>query len=55
VAITEVVTRTTTWSSPHPLLHCQDFFISFINVHLRSGKQVFKIIILSDPAPGEGE
>jgi hypothetical protein len=41
--------------SPHLLLRHQDFFIPFFDVHLRSGEQVFGIIILSDPAPGEGE
>jgi hypothetical protein len=40
---------------PHPLLRRQDFFIPFIDVHQRSGEQVSETIILSDPAPGEGE
>jgi hypothetical protein len=36
-------------------LHCQVYFISFIDVHLRSGEQVFKIIILTDPTPRKGK
>jgi hypothetical protein len=37
------------------LLRHRGYFIPFVGVHLRSGEQVFGIIILSDPAPGEGE
>jgi hypothetical protein len=37
------------------LLRRQDFFIPFIDVHLRSGEQVSETAVLSDPASGEGE
>jgi hypothetical protein len=40
---------------PPPLLRYQGYFISFIDVHLQLGEQVFRTIVLSDPAPGEGE
>jgi hypothetical protein len=40
---------------PLPLLRHQDYFILFIGVHLRSGEYVSGIIILNNPAPGEGE
>jgi hypothetical protein len=41
--------------SPPPLLRRQSYFIMFINMHVRLGEQVSKIIVLSDHAPGEGE
>jgi hypothetical protein len=31
------------------------YFIPFIDVHLRSGEQVSRTVVLSDPALGEGE
>jgi hypothetical protein len=37
------------------MLRCQDFFIPFVDVYLRSGEQVSGTVILSDPALGEGE
>jgi hypothetical protein len=37
------------------LLHRQGYFIPFVDVHLRSGEQVSGTVVLSDPAPGEGE
>jgi hypothetical protein len=40
---------------PHPLLRRQDYFIPFVDVYLQPGEQVFGTIVLSDPAPGEGE
>jgi hypothetical protein len=40
---------------PPPLLRCQVYFITFVDVHPRSGEQVFETIVLSDPAPGEDE
>jgi hypothetical protein len=41
--------------SPPPLLHHQDYFIMFDDVHLQLGKQISGTVILSDPAPGEDE
>jgi hypothetical protein len=41
--------------SPPPLLHCQGYFIPFIDMHLRSGEQIFRIVILSDPTLEEGK
>jgi hypothetical protein len=37
------------------LLRRQGYFISFIDVYLRSGEHVSETIVLSDPSPGEGE
>jgi hypothetical protein len=37
------------------LLRHRGYFIPFIDVHLRSGEQVSRIVVLSDPAPGEDE
>jgi hypothetical protein len=37
------------------LLRRQDFFILFIDVHLQLGEQVFETVVLSNPAPREGE
>jgi hypothetical protein len=33
----------------------QGYFIPFIDVHLRSGEQVSRTVVLSDLAPEEGE
>jgi hypothetical protein len=57
---TEVEYRTITShqcirSLAHPPLRRQDFFIPFVDVHLRSGEQVSRTVVLSDPASGEGE
>jgi hypothetical protein len=41
--------------SPPPLLRRQGYFVPLIDVHLRSGEQVSRTVVLSDPAPGEGE
>jgi hypothetical protein len=41
-------------SSP-PLLRRQAYFIPFIDMHLQSGEQVSETIVLTDPAPGDGE
>jgi hypothetical protein len=41
--------------SPLLLLRSRCYFIPFIDVYLRSGEQVSKTIILSDPASGEDE
>jgi hypothetical protein len=40
---------------PHPLLRRQDYFIPFVDVYLQPEEQVSGTIVLSDPAPGEGE
>jgi hypothetical protein len=40
---------------PPLLLRRQGYFIQFVDVHPRSGEQVFETVILSDPAMGEGE
>jgi hypothetical protein len=40
---------------PPPLLCRQGYFILIVDVHLRSGEQVFRSVILSDLAPREGE
>jgi hypothetical protein len=40
--------------SPPSLLRHQNYFISFINVHLL-GEQVSEIIILGDPTPRDDE
>ena len=39
--------------SPPPLLRRRDFFIPIVDVHLRPGEH--GTVVLSDPAPGEGE
>jgi hypothetical protein len=41
--------------SPLLLLRRQGYFILFVDVHLQSGEQVSRTIILSDPAPKEGK
>jgi hypothetical protein len=41
--------------SPLLLLHYRGYFIPFIDVQLRSGEQVSRSIVLSDPALEEGE
>jgi hypothetical protein len=41
--------------SPPPLLRRQGYFISFIDMHLQLGEQVFGTIVLSDAAPGDDE
>jgi hypothetical protein len=41
--------------SPLLLLRHRDYFISLVDVHLRSGEQVSGTIVLSDPAPGESK
>jgi hypothetical protein len=40
---------------PLLLLRRRGYFIPFVDVHLRSGEQVSGTVVLSDPAPGEGE
>jgi hypothetical protein len=49
--------HTTNTSSllPPPLMRRQDYFTPFVDVHLRSGEQVSRTIILNDPAPGDDE
>jgi hypothetical protein len=37
------------------LLRRQAYFIPIVGVHLRPGEQVSGTVVLSDPAPGEGE
>jgi hypothetical protein len=37
------------------LLRHRSYFIPFGDMHLRSEEQASGIIVLSDPAPGEGE
>jgi hypothetical protein len=39
--------------SPPSLLRHQDYFISFINVHLWLGEQVSEIIVFNNPTPKE--
>jgi hypothetical protein len=41
--------------SSSPLLCRQGYFIPILDVHLRPGEQAYKIVVLSDPAPEEGE
>jgi hypothetical protein len=38
---------------PPPLLRHQVYFIPIAGVHMQLGEQVFEIVVLSDPAPGE--
>jgi hypothetical protein len=40
---------------PPLLLRHQGYFIMFVDVHLQSGEKVFRTVVLSYPAPGEGE
>jgi hypothetical protein len=40
---------------PLLLLRRRGYFILFIDVHLQSGEKVSGTVVLSDPAPGEGE
>jgi hypothetical protein len=41
--------------SPLLLLRRRGYFIPFVDVYLRSGEQVSGTIVLTDPAPGDGE
>jgi hypothetical protein len=51
-----IATKTPThYVSPLLLLRRRGYFIPFVDVHLRSGEQVSRTIVFSDPAPGEGE
>jgi hypothetical protein len=37
------------------LMRCQAYFIPIVGVHLQLGEQVSGIVVLNNPAPGDGE